>query len=215
LLFLLFILSLQTQLTGQRLQSETDSMSYYLGVLFAAGLDTVLVPELNTELIMSGISEQRAGNATVEPSSASMYVRGRMMEAQERIATARKREQDAYLEENFDQPGVRSTASGLQYKVLEPGSGASPTDTNRVRVHYTGQLIDGTVFDSSVERGEPAEFGVTQVIAGWTEGLKLMQEGARFRFFIPSELGYGARAQGADIPANSTLIFDVELLEIL
>lgn len=119
-----------------------------------------------------------------------------------------------YLSDNMTQDGVVTTESGLQYKVLRKGTGDThPKATDRVKVHYHGTLIDGTVFDSSVERGQPIDFGLNQVIKGWTEGLQLMVEGEKTRLFIPSELAYGNRAAGS-IPPGSTLIFDVELLEI-
>lgn len=120
----------------------------------------------------------------------------------------------AFLENNAREEGVQVTASGLQYKVLQPGSGTThPGATDKVSVHYHGTLIDGTVFDSSVERGEPITFGLNQVIPGWTEGVQLMVEGEKTRFFIPSQLAYGNRSTGK-IKAGSTLIFDVELLGI-
>jgi len=121
---------------------------------------------------------------------------------------------DAFLIENQNVDGVKATASGLQYQVLEPGTGTvHPTATDRVKVHYHGTLIDGTVFDSSVDRGEPITFGLNQVIRGWTEGLQLMVEGEKTRLFIPSALAYGDRAAGK-IQPGSTLIFDVELIGI-
>ena len=119
-----------------------------------------------------------------------------------------------FLEENKSKEGVKVTASGLQYIVLKEGTGAKPTAESQVKVHYHGTLIDGTVFDSSVDRGEPAEFGVNQVIPGWTEGLQLMSVGSKYKFFIPQELGYGARQAGEKIKPYSTLIFEVELLEV-
>ncbi len=118
-----------------------------------------------------------------------------------------------YCEKNRTRSGVTTTASGLQYEVLKPGTGAKPTATSRVSVHYHGTLIDGTVFDSSVERGQPAEFAVNGVITGWTEALQLMSVGDKWKLTIPPALGYGPRANGA-IPANSALIFEVELLAI-
>ena len=119
-----------------------------------------------------------------------------------------------FLEKNKTQDGVVELASGLQYQILTSGSGKSPSITNRVKCHYTGMLLDGTVFDSSVQRGEPAEFGVNQVIAGWTEALQLMKEGDKWRLFIPSDMAYGARGAGNSIPPHATLIFDVELIEV-
>ena len=120
-----------------------------------------------------------------------------------------------FLAENGAKDGVKTTASGLQYQVISEGTGAKPTKDKKVRVHYTGSLIDGKVFDSSVQRGEPAEFGLTQVIAGWTEGLQLMSVGSKYRFFIPAELAYGDRGAPGAIPPCAALIFDVELLAIL
>ena len=120
-----------------------------------------------------------------------------------------------YLEENAKKEGVKVLESGLQYKVEKEGTGATPKATDKVRVHYTGRTIDGKVFDSSEQRGTPAEFGVNQVIPGWVEALQLMKEGDRWQLTIPSDLAYGERGAGESIPPNSTLIFDVELLKVL
>ena len=119
-----------------------------------------------------------------------------------------------FLEENAKNDSVTQTESGLQYMVLKEGTGAKPGPTDEVTVHYTGRLINGTVFDSSVERGEPATFPLDKVIPGWTEGLQLMSEGAKYRLFIPSELAYGSKGAGDQILPNSTLIFDVELIKV-
>ena len=120
-----------------------------------------------------------------------------------------------FLENNAKRNGVTVTASGLQYEVLTEGTGRSPKATDKVRCHYEGQLINGTVFDSSYKRGEPADFPLDGVIPGWTEGVQLMKEGAKYRFFIPYLLGYGERGAGSSIPPYSTLIFDVELIKVL
>lgn len=122
---------------------------------------------------------------------------------------------EAFLKDNGARAEVKTTASGLQYEVLEEGSGAMPAAGDQVTVHYTGRLIDGTVFDSSVERGEPATFGVTQVIPGWVEALQMMKEGAKWRLFIPSNLAYGPNGAGGVIGPNATLIFDVELIKVI
>ncbi|MGL4268166.1 MAG: FKBP-type peptidyl-prolyl cis-trans isomerase [Plesiomonas sp.] len=136
------------------------------------------------------------------------------MSGNTRQAEEQRRQGEAFLEQNKSKPGVMTTASGLQYQVLQPGTGtAHPKASDTVSVHYHGTLIDGTVFDSSVQRGEPISFPLNRVIAGWTEGVPLMVEGEKTRFFIPSNLAYGNRAMGK-IPAGSTLIFDVELLKI-
>ncbi len=122
---------------------------------------------------------------------------------------------EAFLAENAKREGIKVTASGLQYEVLETGNGDSPKASDNVEVHYTGKLIDGTVFDSSVERGVPASFGVTQVIPGWVEALQLMHEGDKWRLYIPSNLAYGPNGAGGVIGPNMTLIFDVELLRVI
>lgn len=135
-------------------------------------------------------------------------------EAAERGKTARA-EGEAFLAENKKKTGVVTTASGLQYTVLQEGTGRQPKASDTVRCHYEGRLIDGTVFDSSYRRGVPADFGLRQVISGWTEGVQLMKEGAKYRFFIPYNLAYGERGAGADIPPYAALIFDVELIKVL
>ncbi len=121
----------------------------------------------------------------------------------------------AFLAENAKKNNIITTASGLQYEILTAGEGKSPLATNQVTVHYQGTTLDGNEFDSSYSRGEPATFPLNRVIAGWTEGLQLMKEGAKYRFFIPSELAYGERGAGASIPANATLIFEVELIKVI
>ena len=128
---------------------------------------------------------------------------------------AAKSEGEKFLAENAKKPGVVVTASGLQYEVLNEGSGRSPKATDVVRCHYHGTLIDGTVFDSSYQRNQPADFGLNQVIAGWTEGVQLMKEGAKYRFYLPYNLAYGEHGAGASIPPYAALIFDVELLKVL
>lgn len=120
----------------------------------------------------------------------------------------------AYLERNMERPGVEVTNSGLQYRELRPGTGKQPDASDTVRVHYRGRLVDGTVFDSSYKRGQPAEFRLDGVIPGWTEGVQLMREGAKYEFVIPSHLAYGSKGAGDVIPPNATLIFEVELLEV-
>jgi len=135
--------------------------------------------------------------------------------AQAEAGKAAKAQGEAFLSQNAQRPGVVTLPSGLQYEVLNPGHGRSPKATDTVRCHYHGTLIDGTVFDSSYRRNQPADFGLNQVIAGWTEGVQLMQEGAKYRFYIPYHLAYGERGAGAAIPPYAALIFDVELLAVL
>ena len=143
----------------------------------------------------------------------------RQAEAKELITLKKQADENArigqaFLAENAKKPGIKTTKSGLQYQIPQEGKGKSPSANSNVRVHYEGRLIDGTVFDSSIARNQPVVFRTTQVITGWTEGLQLMKEGAKYRFFIPAELAYGQIGSGDVIEPNSTLIFDVELLEI-
>ncbi|MFO7654696.1 MAG: FKBP-type peptidyl-prolyl cis-trans isomerase [Candidatus Krumholzibacteriia bacterium] len=141
--------------------------------------------------------------------------RDAMTARQQEQAGAAEEEGRAFLDQNRQRENVQETESGLQYEVIEEGEGPQPEPTDVVRVHYEGRLVSGKVFDSSRERGEPAEFQLNRVIPGWTEGLQLMHVGGSYRFFIPSELAYGERGAGPDIPPNATLIFDVELLDII
>lgn len=134
--------------------------------------------------------------------------------ASAKSADENKAEGEAFLAENAKKSGIQVTESGLQYEILNQGEGAKPSASDNVTVHYEGTTIDGKVFDSSYSRGEPATFPLNRVIAGWTEGVQLMQEGSKFRFYIPSDLAYGKRGAGRDIGPNATLIFDVELIKI-
>ena len=141
--------------------------------------------------------------------------RAAAMEKQQAQSKAARTEGEAFLTQNRDAEGVKVTESGLQYLVLVAGDGPKPKVTETVKVHYHGTLIDGTVFDSSVDRGQPTTFPLNRVISGWTEGLQLMPVGSKYKFFIPSQLAYGERSPSPKIPAGSTLIFEVELLEIV
>jgi FKBP-type peptidyl-prolyl cis-trans isomerase FklB len=169
-------------------------------------------PSLATDfvLIKQGFINGLLGDTTMTGAQAGEYIQNTMNTI--KYGTV-KEDGEKFLTENALKEGVQVTESGLQYEVLKMGRGKKPAATDRVKVHYHGTLIDGTVFDSSVERGEPTSFGLNQVIAGWTEGLQLMPVGSKFRFYIPQELGYGSRNAGS-IPPYSTLIFEVELLEI-
>lgn len=140
-------------------------------------------------------------------------LRADMLAKQEKAAGESRSKSEAFLAENAKKPGVTTTASGLQYEVLKEGTGAKPAATSTVKVHYEGKLIDGTVFDSSVQRGEPVSFPLNQVIPGWTEGLQLMSPGAKYRFVIPAKLAYGETGAGP-IPPHAALVFEVELLEV-
>jgi FKBP-type peptidyl-prolyl cis-trans isomerases 1 len=203
-----------------KLTSAIDSASYAIGVntgaSFKENLKTLPGGEANIDALVEGFVQSLKGNSTaLTAEEAQEYLQVYFVEAQAREANQTREEGESFLADNKTKSGVITTESGLQYKVITEGTGAKPTVSDRVRVHYTGTLLDGTEFDSSLGRGEPSEFGVTQVIRGWTEGLQIMPVGSKYIFWIPSDLAYGERGAGADIKPNSTLKFEVELLEIL
>jgi len=180
-------------------------------------------PDIDVDMLCQGI---RAGLAGQDPAISEQEMQevvnaftqaaqARMQEKAAMAAEENKKQGAAFLAENGKREGVKTTASGLQYEVIQPGDGASPKASDKVKVHYHGTLVDGTVFDSSVKRGEPVEFPVGGVIRGWVEALQLMKVGAKWKLYIPSDLAYGANPRpGGPIGPNATLIFEVELLEI-
>ncbi len=197
------------------LSSVEDSVSYALGINIGQNLKQSGFKNVNVQAMGKAIAEIYAGDSTLlNAEEAGALINNYMTKQSEVKADGAKEEGIAFLAENAGKEGVMTTASGLQYEVVEEGSGASPAATDNVTVHYHGTLIDGSVFDSSVERGEPATFPLNGVIPGWTEGLQLMKEGGKTRFYIPSELAYGDRAASELIGPNSTLIFDVELIQV-
>ena len=207
-------------LWAQNQMSKMDSVSYNLGILIAQNLKRQGLGEVNPAQLAKGVADALAG-VSVDLAkcneSVSEYLQA--MQVQKAKENAKKFEGNIaegkkFLDENKKRSGVVTTASGLQYEVLKPGTGAKPKATDKVTVHYHGTLLDGSIFDSSVNRGQPATFGVTQVIQGWVEGLQLMPLGAKYKFFIPYDLGYGDQGAGADIGPYSTLVFEVELLKI-
>ena len=200
-----------------------DKVSYALGLGIGRQLAQMGASELNIDDFAAAIKDVIAGNELkVSNREAQTIVQDYFRKQEEKLNAERaekgkvaKAEGEKYLAENAKKEGVVTLPSGLQYKVLVKGNGEIPSVDDEVTVKYEGRLIDGTVFDSSIQRGEPAVFPLNQVIAGWTEGLQLMQEGAKYRFFIPYILGYGEGGAGASIPPYAALIFDVELLEVL
>jgi FKBP-type peptidyl-prolyl cis-trans isomerase FklB len=197
------------------IDTEHKKVSYGLGVLMATNLKSQGGDSLDLESLNNGIKDALLGRPLkVSEQEAMAMVQPYMMKAMEKKTAKAKEEGVKFCNENKSKEGVVVTSSGLQYKVLTKGSGKMPTTSSNVTVHYTGKLINGTVFDSSVERGQPANFGVTQVIAGWTEALQLMHEGDKWMLVIPSDLAYGERGAGGQIPAHSTLIFEVELIKV-
>ncbi len=195
------------------LENDIDKASYAVGIQLGEFLKRIgLTP--NQELFMKAIDDVTAGREpALSQQDAEAAVRAFMTKAQKERGEKNLAAGEEFLKANAAKEGVKVLPSGLQYKVITEGDGPSPTANDKVKVHYTGTLIDGTKFDSSLDRGEPVEFGVTQVIKGWTEALQLMKKGAKWQLFIPPALGYGARDQ-QKIPANSVLIFDVELIDI-
>lgn len=200
-----------------------DKVSYALGLGIGRQLAQMGASELNIDDFAAAIKDVIAGNELkVSNREAQTIVQDYFRKQEEKLNAERaekgkvaKAEGEKYLAENAKKEGVVTLPSGLQYMVLKEGNGKKPKATDQVKCHYEGFLIDGTVFDSSIQRGEPAVFPLNQVIAGWTEGLQLMQKGAKYRFFIPYILGYGEGGAGASIPPYAALIFDVELLEVL
>ena len=194
--------------------SSIDKISYGLGY----ELTQQTPPELNIDSFVNGARDghKRADSIYSQEELNAAYEQFQQEMQQKQIEEAKKAQGsgDSFLAENAKKEGVKTTASGLQYKVTKEGTGKSPTATSMVKVHYTGKLVDGKVFDSSVERGEPIDFPLNQVIPGWTEGLQLMKEGGKATLYIPAPLGYGPQGVPGTIPPNSTLIFDVELLEV-
>lgn len=197
------------------LNTQNQKAGYAMGVLFANQIKSQGGDSLDVETLVTAVRDVFGKkNLLIEQQACMPIVQGFMQQAFEKKTARVKDESKAFLEANKTKEGVQSTASGLQYKVLASGTGKSPGATSSVTVHYTGKLLDGSVFDSSVQRGQPATFSLNQVISGWTEGLQLMKEGDKFIFYIPYNLGYGERGSGAQIPPYSTLIFEVELIKV-
>jgi len=203
------------------LETEKDKFSYTVGMDLAKMLDSIK-GEIDPEIVIGAFKTALAGGTlqlTEEQAAAIRKAFQERMQAQQAMvaqAASGKNvmEGKVFLAENGSKPGVKATASGLQYQVLRAGNGPKPAATDTVRVHYLGTLLDGTKFDSSYDRNEPAQFALNQVIPGWTEGVALMPVGSKYKFWIPAALGYGERGAGP-IGPNATLTFEVELLEIV
>ncbi|MDR1675128.1 MAG: FKBP-type peptidyl-prolyl cis-trans isomerase [Tannerella sp.] len=209
--------------TNVSLKTAVDSVCYAIGMNYGNGLGTSLKAETfsggqaNMDALIAGFVTSVKGDTAamkMELADVQAFIQQYFMAEQAKAGEATKTEGEAFLAANKSKEGVITTESGLQYKVLTEGKGAKPTAEDKVKVHYTGKLLDGTVFDSSVQRGEPATFGVTGVIAGWTEVLQIMPVGSKYQVWIPSDLAYGPRGTQS-IKPNSTLEFEVELLEIV
>ncbi len=192
-----------------------EKLSYAIGLLIGHNLQGMNLKDLDYASFGRAVQQVLSGEkAEMTEVQAQGMVQQFMQEQQEAAGKEARGAGEAFLAENAQKTGITTTQSGLQYEVLTPAIGQKPKATDRVRCHYEGRLIDGTVFDSSYKRGEPATFPLNGVIAGWTEGLQLMAVGSKFRFFIPFNLAYGAQGAGGSIPPYAALIFDVELLGI-
>jgi FKBP-type peptidyl-prolyl cis-trans isomerase FklB len=198
------------------LKNASDSLSYSFGLLIGNNMLVQGVKQISGELFLTGFNNGYANDTSVMTiSAANQYVQDYFNKQISDESVMNLEKSNTFLAENKTKEGVVTTASGLQYKILTPGTGEFPKSTDEVKVHYTGMFIDGKIFDSSVERGEPIVFGVDQVIPGWTEALQLMQPGAKWMLYIPSSLAYGENGAGGVIGPNQALIFQVELLEIV
>ncbi len=200
-----------------------DKLSYALGLGIGRQLAQMGAEGIDTADFAAAINDVIKGNDLKMTNHEAQAIVQEYFAKQEEALNAERAESgkaakaagEKYLAENAKKDGVVTLPSGLQYKVLKEGTGRKPKATDSVKCHYEGFLTDGTLFDSSLRRGEPAVFGLQQVIAGWTEGLQLMQEGAKYRFFIPYRLGYGEAGAGRSIPPYSALVFDVELIQVM
>ena len=192
-----------------------DKVSYALGLGIARQLAGMGATDINVDDFALALTDILTGkDSRIDDQDAQAPVNAYLQEKQEKMEASAKEDGEKYLAENGKRPEVVTLPSGLQYEVLRKGNGRKPKATDQVECHYKGTLIDGTQFDSSYDRGQTATFPLNQVIKGWTEGLQLMQEGAKYRFFIPYTLGYGSRGAGQSIPPYATLIFDVELIAV-
>ncbi len=200
----------------KKITGKLDRFSYALGMSVASNLIKSGVTKLNSDLFLLALNDTFGGEMPkMMPAEANEILEEFMQQTNEDESKSNLEAGLQFLEENKAEPGVEELPSGLQYKVLEQGEGESPTAESRVKCHYHGTLVDGTVFDSSVERGQPALFPVNAVIQGWTEALQMMPVGSKWRLFVPPELAYGEQGAGDVIGPNVTLVFDVELLEIV
>lgn len=193
-----------------------DNISYALGLNIGLNFKDLGATDVNLDDFIAGMKDVLAGaEPKIKIEEAQSLIQGYLRKKNEEKSRAARKEGEDFLAENAKKEGVVTLPSGLQYQVLREGNGKKPKATDQVRCHYEGTLIDGTVFDSSYRRNQPATFGLNQVIAGWTEGVQLMSEGAKYRFFIPYKLAYGEQGAGGMIPPYAALIFDVELIKVL
>lgn len=216
-----FLITTMLSCQGQKsksiaLKSQADSVSYAIGMTIGANMKKDGLDSLNLDVLKSALESAMKGDSSIiDQNQCQSVIQSYLSSKQKVKSDANMAVGKKFLADNKkNDKDVVELPDGLQYKIMKQGAGPKPTASDTVKVHYHGTLIDGTVFDSSVDRGEPVEFPLNQVIKGWTEGVQLMNVGSKFKFFIPSELAYGDRSAGPKISPNSTLIFEVELISI-
>ena len=218
---ILFFVAQGNAQEGRVLKNQKEKLSYSIGMQIGKDFKKQSI-DVDPEVLLKGIQDGTSGGKALMTEQEvretwTAFQKERMAKQEEetkKIGEKNKKEGEAFLAENKKKEGVKTLASGLQYKVIKPGTGKKPKSADTVTTHYRGTLIDGTEFDSSYNRGQPATFPVHGVISGWTEALQLMEEGAKWQLFIPSKLGYGERGAGQTIGPNATLIFEVELISV-
>jgi len=196
------------------MKTEQDSISYSFGISIGNNLKTNSLDSLNVDMLAKGMKDVFSGKTAITQEAADLKINGYMAAKEKVKGEGNVKKGLEFLEANKSKPGVTVTASGLQYVIMKAGTGSKPGLNDKVSCHYHGTLIDGTVFDSSVDRGQPASFPVSGVIPGWTEALQMMPVGSKWKLFLPSNLAYGERGAGGKIGPNSVLVFEVELLAI-
>tara|TARA_Y100000385_G_scaffold287066_1_gene350403 strand:- start:771 stop:1445 length:675 start_codon:yes stop_codon:yes gene_type:complete len=205
----------QENYTNAELTTQIDSVSYSLGISVANNLKNSGFKSIETDAMASAFNDVFSDKEVrITEDEANLLIQDYFLELSEKKSQEATAEGSSFLIENAKKEGVITTSSGLQYEIITNGTGATPSESDKVTVHYHGTLLDGTVFDSSVDRGQPATFPVNGVIPGWVEALQLMNVGSKYKLYIPSDLAYGERGAGGAIGPNATLIFEVELLSI-
>lgn len=208
----LFVISLFLITYGTTSAQVVDTISYSLGMSTGAKMKTEGLTEIDFLSFVQGLRDQLMGSTIITKEVSNEINYNYITEKKKKVSNVEKQEGEKFLAKNAERPEVITTESGLQYEIIKQGAGENPTAQSEVTVHYVGQLLNGEMFDSSVDRGKPATFPLNRVIKGWTEGVQLMNVGSKYRFYIPFNLAYGASGAGGVIPPYATLIFDIELL---
>jgi FKBP-type peptidyl-prolyl cis-trans isomerase len=218
-IILLVVMSFQScnkgSFTSSKPKNSADSACYMIGISVGHSIKMQKLTDVNPDLVAKGIAEVMKNDSAISMQEANMYLNKYFTELRDKQGKENIEKGEKYLAENKKVAGVTETASGLQIKTIQEGTGKSPSDSSTVKCHYRGRLLNGDEFDSSYERGQPAEFSLRGVIPGWTEGLQLMKEGGKYELYVPGSLAYGPRGAGQKIGPNETLIFEIELLEVL